>query len=418
MVARYSTIFIRETDEWVKVRITSNEKPEITQKILEKWQAILDLAAKFIDVPAGLIMQLNEDNIKVFLRSSSEGNPFEKGEEADLKHGLYCETVCGTKKELMIPNALKDSLWLEDNPDLLIDMISYLGVPIRWPDGEIFGSFCVLDNKENSYSDMFRQYLISIRDSVEKDLNILYKNIEIEKTKNEIKHAESVKDQFLSLFYHDVFGNLNQLKTNLEQLYTHIDEIDKDELKSHLAKLNEKTKQSHKILENVLKWSKEDILTLPAKASMVNISKSIREVIDSQEQAIELKKLQLHESVPKEELFALLDKNMLETALRNILAFIITYTKNDGMVWVRANQDKDNILIEIEDNGPGFPKGALDKLFKPKAAIINLENKSEEIPVVELLVAKEFLTNNRGKLSVESLEGKGTKFSIRLKSSN
>ncbi len=414
MKARYSTIFIRESNEWVKVRITSINKPEISQKIIEKWQTILDLAAKFIDVPAGLIMQLNEQNIKVFLRSSTEGNPFEKGEESDLKHGLYCETVCGTKRELMIPNALKDSLWMEDNPDLLVDMISYLGVPIRWPDGEIFGSFCVLDNKENSYSDMFREYLTSIRDSVEKDLDILYKAVEIEKKIEELKDAHKVKEKFLSIFYHDVFSNITQVKNSLQELYKHIDEIEPQELKEYLERINTSTRQSHKVLEDVLSWSKEDILNMSVNASMVNLSESIKSIIDSKHQALTLKRIKVFQDLPKEGIVTLIDKNMLETAIRNVLTFTIQFSNIDGIIWVRTKIDKENIHIEIEDNGQGFPKDELDQLFhvKKRKGASNVDSSKA---VVELMLAKEFLINNRGKLSVESLEGKGTKFTLLLK---
>mgnify|MGYP000213666579 CR=1 FL=1 len=416
MKARYSTIFIRESDEWVKVRITSNDKPEISQKILEKWQAVLDLAARFIDVPAGLIMQLNEDNIKVFLRSSTDGNPFEKGEESDLKHGLYCETVCGTKRELLIPNALKDSLWREDNPDLLVDMISYLGVPIRWPDGEIFGSFCVLDNKENSYSDMFKEYLISIRDSVEKDLHLLYKAIELDKKNLKIKEVENVKNKVLSIFYHDVFGNMQQVKANLQQVVENIDEIDAVELRGHLKKLNEQTAQSHKVLEDVLLWSKDDILNLPVSVTVINISDSIETILNAQNQALELKRIKVHKSLPKDGIFISLDKNMLETALKNILSFTIEYSNVAGMIWIRAYQEKDTITIEIEDNGLGFTQEFLSVLFK-KDFNLDKDKIKDYNPKVDLLVAKEFLTSNRGKLSVESLVGKGTKFIVKIKSS-
>ncbi len=412
MKARYSTIFIRETNEWVKIRITSNDKPEISSKILGKWQEVLDLAAKFIDVPAGLIMQLNENNIKVFLRSSSEGNPFEKGEESDLKHGLYCETVCGTKKELLIPNALKDSLWREDNPDLLVDMISYLGVPIRWPDGEIFGSFCVLDNKENSYSTMFKQYLVSIRDSVEKDLNILYKAIEIEKKKVEIKEVENVKQKILSIFYHDVFGNIQQLRSNLQQVVESIDDIDTNELRVHLEKLNEQTAVSHKVLEDVLLWSKEDILNLPAVSSQVNIAESIKAVLNNLDQSIGLKRLQIKLNIQKDGPFAQVDKNMFETALRSVFSFIIDSSNPRGIIWIRTVSDKDRISIEIEDNGMGFSKESIISIFNKEST--QVEQKSDT--QVALLVAKEFLTCNRGKLVMESLEGKGTKFILQVRS--
>jgi two-component sensor histidine kinase len=54
-----------------------------------------------------------------------------------------------------------------------LNMVSYLGVPIRWPDGEVFGTFCVLDNKRNEYSTDQRQLVERLAELVENDLKTL-----------------------------------------------------------------------------------------------------------------------------------------------------------------------------------------------------------------------------------------------------
>ena len=52
-------------------------------------------------------------------------------------------------------------------------MISYLGFPVTWPDGQIFGTICVLDRKENSYSGLYRKLVLQCRDVLEADLRAL-----------------------------------------------------------------------------------------------------------------------------------------------------------------------------------------------------------------------------------------------------
>ena len=104
---RYSSITIRGVTGSKKVRITSNIKPEIVSEIIVKWQSLLDATASIINVPSALIMKLNEDTIEVFLKSNTKGNPYEAGEEAKLVYGLYCETVIGTQKKLLVTDAKK-----------------------------------------------------------------------------------------------------------------------------------------------------------------------------------------------------------------------------------------------------------------------------------------------------------------------
>ena len=83
-------------------------------------------------------------------------------------------------------NALKDDVW-KDNPDVKLGMVSYYGLPIQWPDKEFFGTICVLDNRENFFSDVYRELISEFRLTVEADLELLSQKLEIEKALDKIK---------------------------------------------------------------------------------------------------------------------------------------------------------------------------------------------------------------------------------------
>ena len=169
-------------------RILSVSKLEITEEIIAKWQGIVDLMAKIIGVPAGLIMKADPPQIEVFVASSTEGNPYKKGERADLNTGLYCETVMAQRSRLLVPDATKDPKW-DHNPDIKLGMISYLGFPLLWPDGKVFGTICVLDVKENRYSDTYEKLILRFKDLIEADLALLYQNQELEEEITERKQS-------------------------------------------------------------------------------------------------------------------------------------------------------------------------------------------------------------------------------------
>ncbi|WP_176945677.1 ATP-binding protein [Bradyrhizobium sp. Rc2d] len=142
---------------------------QVPADIMRKWQEIVDLLADILNVPSALIMRAEPPNIKVFVSSESNENPYEPGEVACLNTGLYCETVMSTRRPLIVPDALQDEAW-KSNPDVKLGMISYLGVPISWPDGEIFGTICVLDKKSNEYSELYLRLLLQWRDVLQADL--------------------------------------------------------------------------------------------------------------------------------------------------------------------------------------------------------------------------------------------------------
>jgi hypothetical protein len=62
---------------------------------------------------------------------------------------------------------------MEIEPRYQIGDDLYLGFPVTWPDGQIFGTICVLDRKENSYSELYRKFVLQCRDVLQADLRAL-----------------------------------------------------------------------------------------------------------------------------------------------------------------------------------------------------------------------------------------------------
>ncbi len=152
------------------------KKMKFEKEYLTKWQNIIDMMAELINIPAGLIMRIDEEEIKVLLASRSDGNPYNPGDkETLLNSGLYCETVIKSDDELLVPDARVSEQW-KDNPDMKINMYSYLGYPIHNPDKTVFGTLCVLDNKENLYSDSYKKVMLNLREIIENDIKISYMN--------------------------------------------------------------------------------------------------------------------------------------------------------------------------------------------------------------------------------------------------
>ena len=169
----FSNVQIREPLDWKQVKIFAFENSEIRESVGSKWQNWLDLIAKIANIPTALIMKLNEETIEVFTSSNAEGNPFKAGQQEKLDQGLFCETVIGTQKPLMVSNATINAVWNVNNPVLDMNLVSYLGLPVNWPDGEVFGTICILDNKENHFNQISNDAIGTFKQSIETDLELL-----------------------------------------------------------------------------------------------------------------------------------------------------------------------------------------------------------------------------------------------------
>lgn len=148
-------------------------RDSLTIDRLGTWRDMVTLMAEIIAVPVGLVMRVDGPRIEVFLASETEGNPYqEEHGESYQDSGLYCEWVVRNEEPLLVPNALVDPDW-DQNPDIKLGLPSYMGLPLKRPDGLVFGTLCVLDSKENAYSDKDRSLMERFRDVIEKDMALI-----------------------------------------------------------------------------------------------------------------------------------------------------------------------------------------------------------------------------------------------------
>ena len=154
---------------------------------------MLDLAAELLAVPAGLITRIDGSEIEVFLSSKSKGNPYAEGLKTHYPDsGFYCEWVAKNRQQMLIPDARKDLMW-KDNDAIRINMISYLGMPITRPDGEVFGTICFLDAKENAHNETIIRLVGQFKRIIEHSLNALF-------AKEELRHRDRLLDNLSRIF--------------------------------------------------------------------------------------------------------------------------------------------------------------------------------------------------------------------------
>jgi PAS domain S-box-containing protein len=162
----------------------------IPQPLMDKWQKVVDTMSEILDVPAGLIMKVDPPYLEVFKSSRSTNNPYKEGQR-DLWAGLYCEATINSNKKLLVPNALTDSHWEDDNLDVKLGMISYLGFPLLWPDGDVFGTICVLDSKTNPYNKHYINLLQRFKELIESDLELIVSIDKLDKLNQELRDTKN-----------------------------------------------------------------------------------------------------------------------------------------------------------------------------------------------------------------------------------
>lgn len=169
------------------------------------WQEIVNLLAEIISVPAALIMRVHSEHIEVFSANSNKKHPYHIGDSESLGQGLYCETVINENRQLLVPDATKDQDWC-NNPDIKFGLIAYCGLPLNWPNGDAFGTICVLDGEENHFSATYQQLLASFKNSIEAQLKTVYQNYQLQQVNLDLESRVTTRTQDLV----DLNYSLNQ----------------------------------------------------------------------------------------------------------------------------------------------------------------------------------------------------------------
>jgi c-di-GMP phosphodiesterase len=335
---KVARVKVRGKKDLVLVPITSPEKPSITKDIEEKWQIIVDLMAKILDVPSGLIMRLDESSIEIFMKNRQKENPYHEHEKADLSTGLYCETVVGQRNPLLVPDAREDPDW-EDNPDVELNMISYLGFPIIWPDGEVFGTLCVLDKKKNKYSDLYIDLLSQFKEVLEQDLKILQE-------RDDFKKQNLKKELLLREVHHRVKNNFNILISFLR-----LKSRKKSDVTEILKDIELKIKTFSMVHDKIFRGG--DYTKLKLSDYVEELTRSIISSHEPSKVGLDVRvddfMIDLTRVIP---LGMLLNELMV-----NSLKHAFDIQPNPKIIIEIKKKEKNKLNMKYQDNGKGFQKG-------------------------------------------------------------
>lgn len=136
---------------------------------LVKWQNIVNLIAELFDAPSSSITQCLGHEFSVVCTADKDANFQAACSTFPWEMQSYCRKIIESSDALYVKQAQNDAEWC-NSPPAQADIISYLGFPITWPNGELFGSICVSDSRGTNYSDTLKQVLAQFRDLINADL--------------------------------------------------------------------------------------------------------------------------------------------------------------------------------------------------------------------------------------------------------
>jgi two-component system sensor histidine kinase/response regulator len=113
-------------------------------------------------------------------------------------------------------------------------------------------------------------------------------------------------------------------------------------------------------------------------------------------------------------LSAYADYSMVNTVLRNLISNALKFTEAKGTITVSGVQHDEEVEVAVADTGCGIDEYGMEMLFRIDTSYSNVGTAGEQGTGLGLILCKELVEQNGGKIWVESEVGKGTIFKFTL----
>jgi signal transduction histidine kinase/tetratricopeptide (TPR) repeat protein len=252
---------------------------------------------------------------------------------------------------------------------------------------------------------------ININIKRKRELNLLNNlNAKILDQKQKLEEANEIKTQLFSIVSHDFkspLASLNMFLTLLES-----GDLDDSEIKMLTHEIMERMNITFSFIDNLLGWAQSQLKgykPVPVKANLYDIVESSFNLYNQQ---AEVKKIVFRNNLsPAEKVIA--DDNMLRLVIRNLISNAIKYSNTGGSVTIDSQKINSEIIISVADTGVGISSEILAKLFTSQR--VNTVGTSNEPGTgLGLILCKDFIEKNGGRIWVDSTTGKGSVFSFSI----
>lgn len=274
--------------------------------------------------------------------------------------------------------------------------------------------FIIRDITDRIEAELEREKLLQdiaySRDQIEQEAaRYVELNNQLYESEKKLEELNNAKDKLFSIIGHDLKNPFITLLGFSEILVEDYDELSDDEKKEYIKIIYDTARNTQKLLENLLSWSRAQSGRLQINLEALSIKNVIKENIELVKSQAEKKSIKINTFI-NSSLMVYADKNLLDTIIRNLLTNAIKFTGENGMVTVRTEDEDGFVKVSVEDTGIGLSDEDLKKLFRIDVNNKEIGNSEEKGTGLGLILCKEFCEKQGGKIWVESQLGKGSKF--------
>jgi NtrC-family two-component system sensor histidine kinase KinB len=189
----------------------------------------------------------------------------------------------------------------------------------------------------------------------------------------ERKNLETLRDDLISMIYHDLRSPLANVVSSLDVLETMLPLEDNQELKSLLNIAIRSTERIQRLTDSLLDMRRIEVGLTVGTLQSIAPHKLVNESIETVQSAAESKQQMIRLQVAPTTPNILVDADMVRRVVINLLENAIKYTPHGSEITIGAQLEQDMVTLWVQDNGPGIPEVARERIFE-KFICLNPDN--------------------------------------------
>ena len=228
-----------------------------------------------------------------------------------------------------------------------------------------------------------------------------------------LQELNASKDKFFSIIAHDLKNPFNNILASSNMVATNFNTMKLTQILKSVKLINNSANSAFKLLENLLEWARSQTGLIEFSQELTKLKDVIDLAIgNTQSFAMDKEISLIYEHNGNIKVFV--DKNMMNTVLRNLITNAIKYTHKGGKVKITANEQNNYAIVSVIDTGVGIEPAIMEKLFKINEKVSTKGTEKETGTGLGLLLCKEFVEKHGGEIWVESVLGAGSEFKFSL----
>lgn len=236
---------------------------------------------------------------------------------------------------------------------------------------------------------------------------------ELKLAEKQLQSLNETKDKLFSIIAHDLKNPFTSLVSFSEIIRGRADKLERQAIADMAGRMNSSAKQAYTLLENLLSWSRIQTGVLKPVPELLAVEDLFKQAAQLAGSVAEVKSISLiFDEV--NDLSVVADSEMTSTILRNLISNALKFSYSNGAVKVGAVQKDNEVVFSIADTGMGIPAEHHDDLLNVGNKFSTKGTAAEQGTGLGLVLCKEFIEINGGKIWLQSELGKGTTFYFTL----